>query len=124
MPDGDYGKLVCTVFRLVLTAAVNLSEVREGMLEATAEIPETIATIDFYREVYANLGRLQQRVSRFHVATLLALEHIVCWLMKKPLSTAGSRFPYRAVRLLIQRDRTQARFFGPSEARTPTWSRA
>lgn len=86
MLDGDYGKLVCTVFRLVLTAAVNLSEVREGMLEATAEIPETIATIDFYREVYANLGRLQQRVSRFHVATLLALEHIVCWLMKKPLS--------------------------------------
>ena len=94
IPDGDYGAVVCGTLRMIFKAAARLGKVREDMMEAISQIPETIAIIHWYKEIYSNSLQMRPSILRFEVATLMALEHVLLWLTEKPICQCMPSFPF------------------------------
>ncbi|KAH0541252.1 hypothetical protein FGG08_004257 [Glutinoglossum americanum] len=82
LPSDSYGSLIYGGVAVILKAASRLGHAREGVLEALTELPEILSSASIFDAMYKDSPRLKNAVSVLHVATLLALEHILSWFSK------------------------------------------
>lgn len=90
VPDGDYGAVVCGSLQMIFKAAARLGKVRDDLMEALSEMPETIAMVRSYADIYTNSIRMRDGIHQFEVATLMALEHALLWLTETPFCQCPS----------------------------------
>lgn len=86
IPAGDYGAVFCGSLQMIFKAAAKLGKIRDDVMEALSEMPETIAMVRSYGHIYTNFVRMRHVIYQFEVATLMALEKSLVWLTEKPVS--------------------------------------
>ena len=97
--SNNYCSVLCGALQIIFKTAAKLGTVRDEILEALSEIPETIGTIKSYENIYTKSSRMRDSIVRFEVATLMALEHALLWLTEKPI--CRSHHPFKLSRAQI-----------------------